>query len=165
MKLYIHPLLKRIIKYWSHFKPAWRTSLCLLSRWASSLSRHTGRTTAHTGSSASQAPVTVWTFVHTFQAVEWGYGTITVCSICPNEHNLMLCGGKTQFQVKWCLSCSLSIQQLKLEAMCNKVMPCFFSQQKQIQTLNKLCSNLLEKLNNPRDDRDAESAGTLIEPR
>ncbi|XP_068599782.1 mediator of RNA polymerase II transcription subunit 8 [Brachionichthys hirsutus] len=29
--------------------------------------------------------------------------------------------------------------------------------QKQIQTLNKLCSNLLEKLNNPRDDRDAES--------
>ncbi|XP_031174299.1 mediator of RNA polymerase II transcription subunit 8 isoform X2 [Sander lucioperca] len=30
--------------------------------------------------------------------------------------------------------------------------------QKQIQTLNKLCSNLLEKLNNPRDDRDAESA-------
>ncbi|CAB1324040.1 unnamed protein product [Coregonus sp. 'balchen'] len=30
--------------------------------------------------------------------------------------------------------------------------------QKQIQTLNKLCSNLLEKLNNPRDDRDADSA-------
>ncbi|XP_075997774.1 mediator of RNA polymerase II transcription subunit 8 isoform X2 [Genypterus blacodes] len=30
--------------------------------------------------------------------------------------------------------------------------------QKQIQTLNKLCSNLLEKLNNPRDDRDGESA-------
>ncbi|XP_037626782.1 mediator of RNA polymerase II transcription subunit 8 isoform X1 [Sebastes umbrosus] len=30
--------------------------------------------------------------------------------------------------------------------------------QKQIQTLNKLCSNLLEKLNNPRDDRDAESS-------
>ncbi|CAL8309471.1 unnamed protein product [Lota lota] len=30
--------------------------------------------------------------------------------------------------------------------------------QKQIQTLNKLCSNLLEKLNNPRDDRDPESA-------
>ncbi|KAM6921210.1 mediator of RNA polymerase II transcription subunit 8 [Xenentodon cancila] len=30
--------------------------------------------------------------------------------------------------------------------------------QKQIQTLNKLCSNLLEKLNNPREDRDAESA-------
>ncbi|KAF3835683.1 hypothetical protein F7725_028241 [Dissostichus mawsoni] len=30
--------------------------------------------------------------------------------------------------------------------------------QKQIQTLNKLCSNLLEKLNNPRDDRDSESA-------
>ncbi|XP_061895422.1 mediator of RNA polymerase II transcription subunit 8 [Entelurus aequoreus] len=29
--------------------------------------------------------------------------------------------------------------------------------QKQIQTLNKLCSNLLEKLSNPRDDRDAES--------
>ncbi|XP_030647751.1 mediator of RNA polymerase II transcription subunit 8 [Chanos chanos] len=30
--------------------------------------------------------------------------------------------------------------------------------QKQIQTLNKLCSNLLEKLNNPRDDRESESA-------
>ncbi|KAI4828721.1 hypothetical protein KUCAC02_022799 [Chaenocephalus aceratus] len=30
--------------------------------------------------------------------------------------------------------------------------------QKQIQTLNKLCSNLLEKLNNPRDDRDSETA-------
>ncbi|KAA0713288.1 Mediator of RNA polymerase II transcription subunit 8 [Triplophysa tibetana] len=30
--------------------------------------------------------------------------------------------------------------------------------QKQIQTLNKLCSNLLEKLNNPRDDRDSESS-------
>lgn len=37
----------------------------------------------------------------------------------------------------------------------------YFYQQKQIQTLNKLCSNLLEKLNNPRDDRDAESAGML----
>ncbi len=35
----------------------------------------------------------------------------------------------------------------------------FLHEQKQIQTLNKLCSNLLEKLNNPRDDRDAESAG------
>ncbi|XP_061540656.1 mediator of RNA polymerase II transcription subunit 8 [Phycodurus eques] len=31
--------------------------------------------------------------------------------------------------------------------------------QKQIQTLNKLCSSLLEKLSNPRDERDAESAG------
>ncbi|XP_006634854.1 mediator of RNA polymerase II transcription subunit 8 [Lepisosteus oculatus] len=30
--------------------------------------------------------------------------------------------------------------------------------QKQIQTLNKLCSNLLEKLNNPREDRESESA-------
>ncbi|KAK7880450.1 hypothetical protein WMY93_032907 [Mugilogobius chulae] len=30
--------------------------------------------------------------------------------------------------------------------------------QKQIQTLNKLCSGLLEKLNNPRDEREAESA-------
>ncbi|XP_061680064.1 mediator of RNA polymerase II transcription subunit 8 isoform X2 [Syngnathoides biaculeatus] len=30
--------------------------------------------------------------------------------------------------------------------------------QKQIQTLNKLCSSLLEKLSNPRDERDAESA-------
>ncbi|XP_036427340.1 mediator of RNA polymerase II transcription subunit 8 [Colossoma macropomum] len=30
--------------------------------------------------------------------------------------------------------------------------------QKQIQALNKLCSNLLEKLNNPRDDREAETA-------
>ncbi|XP_026885947.2 mediator of RNA polymerase II transcription subunit 8 isoform X2 [Electrophorus electricus] len=30
--------------------------------------------------------------------------------------------------------------------------------QKQIQALNKLCSSLLEKLNNPRDDRDAETA-------
>ncbi|XP_077391491.1 mediator of RNA polymerase II transcription subunit 8 isoform X2 [Festucalex cinctus] len=30
--------------------------------------------------------------------------------------------------------------------------------QKQIQTLNKLCSNLLEKLSSPRDERDAESA-------
>ncbi|KAM9482890.1 mediator of RNA polymerase II transcription subunit 8 [Clarias gariepinus] len=30
--------------------------------------------------------------------------------------------------------------------------------QKQIQTLNKLCSSLLEKLNNPRDDRDAETS-------
>uniref|UniRef100_A0A8C4Z790 Mediator of RNA polymerase II transcription subunit 8 n=1 Tax=Gadus morhua TaxID=8049 RepID=A0A8C4Z790_GADMO len=30
--------------------------------------------------------------------------------------------------------------------------------QKQIQTLNKLCSNLLEKLNNPREDRDPESS-------
>ncbi|XP_063057665.1 mediator of RNA polymerase II transcription subunit 8 isoform X1 [Engraulis encrasicolus] len=30
--------------------------------------------------------------------------------------------------------------------------------QKQIQTLNKLCSNLLEKLNNPREDRDSETA-------
>uniref|UniRef100_A0A671P6C8 Mediator of RNA polymerase II transcription subunit 8 n=1 Tax=Sinocyclocheilus anshuiensis TaxID=1608454 RepID=A0A671P6C8_9TELE len=29
---------------------------------------------------------------------------------------------------------------------------------KQIQTLNKLCSNLLEKLNNPRDDRDSETS-------
>ncbi|XP_034036624.1 mediator of RNA polymerase II transcription subunit 8 isoform X2 [Thalassophryne amazonica] len=29
---------------------------------------------------------------------------------------------------------------------------------KQIQTLNKLCSNLLEKLNNPRDDKDMEAA-------
>ncbi|KPP66909.1 hypothetical protein Z043_114548 [Scleropages formosus] len=29
--------------------------------------------------------------------------------------------------------------------------------QKQIQTLNKLCSNLLEKLNNPREDRETES--------
>ncbi|XP_072295292.1 mediator of RNA polymerase II transcription subunit 8 isoform X2 [Eucyclogobius newberryi] len=28
----------------------------------------------------------------------------------------------------------------------------------QIQTLNKLCSGLLEKLNNPRDEREAESA-------
>ncbi|XP_057194349.1 mediator of RNA polymerase II transcription subunit 8 isoform X2 [Triplophysa rosa] len=28
----------------------------------------------------------------------------------------------------------------------------------QIQTLNKLCSNLLEKLNNPRDDRDSETS-------
>ncbi|XP_024865751.1 mediator of RNA polymerase II transcription subunit 8 isoform X2 [Kryptolebias marmoratus] len=32
--------------------------------------------------------------------------------------------------------------------------------QKQIQTLNKMCSNLLEKLNNPREDRDAESAAS-----
>lgn len=31
--------------------------------------------------------------------------------------------------------------------------------QKQIQTLNKLCSSLLEKLNNPREDRDPENAG------
>ncbi|MBN3298640.1 mediator of RNA polymerase II transcription subunit 8 isoform X2 [Amia ocellicauda] len=30
--------------------------------------------------------------------------------------------------------------------------------QKQIQTLNKLCSSLLEKLNNPREDRESESA-------
>ncbi|XP_041863195.1 mediator of RNA polymerase II transcription subunit 8 isoform X2 [Melanotaenia boesemani] len=30
--------------------------------------------------------------------------------------------------------------------------------QKQIQALNKMCSNLLEKLNNPREDRDAENA-------
>ncbi|XP_029005134.1 mediator of RNA polymerase II transcription subunit 8 isoform X2 [Betta splendens] len=30
--------------------------------------------------------------------------------------------------------------------------------QKQIQALNKQCSSLLEKLNNPREDRDAESA-------
>lgn len=30
--------------------------------------------------------------------------------------------------------------------------------QKQIQTLNKLCSSLLEKLNNPRDEREAETA-------
>ncbi|XP_007244222.2 mediator of RNA polymerase II transcription subunit 8 [Astyanax mexicanus] len=30
--------------------------------------------------------------------------------------------------------------------------------QKQIQTMNKLCSSLLEKLNNPRDDREAETA-------
>lgn len=41
---------------------------------------------------------------------------------------------------------------------------CFFSQQKQIQALNKLCSNLLEKLNNPRDDRDTESAGKFHLP-
>uniref|UniRef100_A0A672GQ85 Mediator of RNA polymerase II transcription subunit 8 n=1 Tax=Salarias fasciatus TaxID=181472 RepID=A0A672GQ85_SALFA len=34
--------------------------------------------------------------------------------------------------------------------------------QKQIQTLNKLCSNLLEKLNNPREDRDGESAGNFL---
>lgn len=34
-------------------------------------------------------------------------------------------------------------------------------EQKQIQLLNKMCSNLLEKLNNPREDRDAESAGVL----
>ncbi|XP_057697271.1 mediator of RNA polymerase II transcription subunit 8 isoform X2 [Corythoichthys intestinalis] len=32
--------------------------------------------------------------------------------------------------------------------------------QKQIQTLNKLCSGLLEKLSNPRDERDAEGAGS-----
>lgn len=38
----------------------------------------------------------------------------------------------------------------------------YSNQQKQIQTLNKLCSNLLEKLNNPRDDRDAESAGVFL---
>ncbi|XP_072246288.1 mediator of RNA polymerase II transcription subunit 8 [Leuresthes tenuis] len=31
--------------------------------------------------------------------------------------------------------------------------------QKQIQVLNKLCSSLLEKLNNPREDRDPDSAG------
>ncbi|XP_051752396.1 mediator of RNA polymerase II transcription subunit 8 [Ctenopharyngodon idella] len=38
--------------------------------------------------------------------------------------------------------------------------------QKQIQTLNKLCSNLLEKLNNPRDDRDSETSGSLnVAPR
>ncbi|XP_028259872.1 mediator of RNA polymerase II transcription subunit 8 isoform X2 [Parambassis ranga] len=36
--------------------------------------------------------------------------------------------------------------------------------QKQIQTLNKLCSNLLEKLNNPRDDRDADTAGRQNKP-
>ncbi|NP_996966.1 mediator of RNA polymerase II transcription subunit 8 [Danio rerio] len=30
--------------------------------------------------------------------------------------------------------------------------------QKQIQALNKLCSNLLEKLNNPREDRDSETS-------
>lgn len=30
-------------------------------------------------------------------------------------------------------------------------------EQKQIQALNKLCSSLLEKLNNPREERDAES--------
>lgn len=35
----------------------------------------------------------------------------------------------------------------------------YLRQQKQIQALNKLCSSLLEKLNNPREDRDAESAG------
>lgn len=32
-------------------------------------------------------------------------------------------------------------------------------EQKQIQALNKLCSSLLEKLNNPREERDAESIG------
>lgn len=32
--------------------------------------------------------------------------------------------------------------------------------QKQIQALNKLCSSLLEKLNNPREERDAESICT-----
>uniref|UniRef100_H3CNX1 Mediator of RNA polymerase II transcription subunit 8 n=1 Tax=Tetraodon nigroviridis TaxID=99883 RepID=H3CNX1_TETNG len=31
------------------------------------------------------------------------------------------------------------------------------AQQKQIQALNKVCSGLLEKLNNPREERDAES--------
>ncbi|XP_024134910.1 mediator of RNA polymerase II transcription subunit 8 isoform X2 [Oryzias melastigma] len=30
--------------------------------------------------------------------------------------------------------------------------------QKQIQALNKLCSNILEKLNNPREDREAEAS-------
>ncbi|MBN3289688.1 MED8 polymerase, partial [Polypterus senegalus] len=30
--------------------------------------------------------------------------------------------------------------------------------QKQIQALNKLCTNLLEKLNNPREDRESENA-------
>ncbi|KAL1022661.1 hypothetical protein UPYG_G00030630 [Umbra pygmaea] len=34
--------------------------------------------------------------------------------------------------------------------------------QKQIQTLNKLCSNLLEKLNNPREDRDLEIAALRL---
>ncbi|XP_054916483.1 mediator of RNA polymerase II transcription subunit 8 isoform X2 [Poeciliopsis prolifica] len=34
--------------------------------------------------------------------------------------------------------------------------------QKQIQALNKMCSNLLEKLNNPRDDRDAEGAASRL---
>lgn len=34
-------------------------------------------------------------------------------------------------------------------------------EQKQIQALNKLCSSLLEKLNNPREERDAESMCTL----
>uniref|UniRef100_A0A3Q2CWT9 Mediator of RNA polymerase II transcription subunit 8 n=1 Tax=Cyprinodon variegatus TaxID=28743 RepID=A0A3Q2CWT9_CYPVA len=34
--------------------------------------------------------------------------------------------------------------------------------QKQIQALNKMCSNLLEKLNNPRDDRDAETGASRL---
>lgn len=33
-------------------------------------------------------------------------------------------------------------------------------EQKQIQALNKVCSGLLEKLNNPREERDAESICT-----
>lgn len=37
---------------------------------------------------------------------------------------------------------------------------CLIFEQKQIQTLNKLCSSLLEKLNNPREERDAESICT-----
>lgn len=31
--------------------------------------------------------------------------------------------------------------------------------QKHIQALNKLCSNLLEKLNNPREDREGDASG------
>ena len=45
--------------------------------------------------------------------------------------------------------------------LCINNPPAIFSQQKQIQALNKLCSNLLEKLINPRDDRDAESGSML----
>ncbi|KAM9385250.1 mediator of RNA polymerase II transcription subunit 8-like isoform 2-T2 [Pholidichthys leucotaenia] len=34
--------------------------------------------------------------------------------------------------------------------------------QKQIQALNKVCSTLLEKLNNPREDREAEAAARQV---
>lgn len=47
--------------------------------------------------------------------------------------------------------CFLTLMYVHLSNVC---------EQKQIQALNKLCSSLLEKLNNPREERDAESMCT-----
>ncbi|XP_077573871.1 mediator of RNA polymerase II transcription subunit 8 [Stigmatopora nigra] len=51
-------------------------------------------------------------------------------------------------------------QEKQLSAEAARVTP--EAAQKQIQTLNKLCSGLLEKLSNPRDEREAEGGGSRL---